>query len=154
MTALLIVYPASSKPADPADAAGDLGSLLGGADSLRSIVDGAVIETQPGSIVFHYGSIDAATADLAQVSTHPSVAHAIVVPQSSPRPAIRPVRLALLVWTAVYVLLNSLLIATAPLLGDAPLLVRTFVATVILVPIIVLKVIPFVNRRFVRWLAR
>jgi len=73
-------------------------------------------------------------------------------PPTAGPPTIKRSRLTLLVWVAVYVLLNTFLIATGPLLGDSPLLVRTFVATAIVVPIIVMWVMPFINRRFAGWL--
>lgn len=70
----------------------------------------------------------------------------------APRPPNRA-RLALLVWMAIFPLLTLLLVILNPLLGDAPLPVRTGIATAILVPIVVMWIIPFITKRFGGWLS-
>ena len=62
-------------------------------------------------------------------------------------------KLSLLVWATIFPLLTLLLIALGPIVGDAPLPVRTGTATAILVPIIVIWVLPFLTKRFASWLS-
>lgn len=60
------------------------------------------------------------------------------------------VRLALLLWLAIF---PMLLVVINPIIGNAPLPVRTGVATAILVPTIVILVMPRIMSRFAVWLA-
>ena len=62
-------------------------------------------------------------------------------------------KLALLVWAVIFPLLTLLLLALNPLIGSAPLPVRTGLATAILVPIVVIQVIPMLTQRFSGWLS-
>ena len=62
-------------------------------------------------------------------------------------------KLALLVWAVIFPLLTLLLIALSPLVGSAPLPVRTGTATAILVPIVVIWIIPAITKRFSGWLS-
>ena len=62
-------------------------------------------------------------------------------------------KLALLVWAVIFPLLTLLLLALNPLIGSAPLPVRTGTATAILVPIVVIQVIPMLTQRFSGWLS-
>ena len=103
-------------------------------------------------VLIEFPSEQAAAEALEELGNTVSSA-AIVDPSTAGPPPVRRERLALLVWVAVYLLLNAFLILTAPLLGPAPLLVRTLVATAIVVPIIVAWVIPFIMRRFAGWLS-
>lgn len=61
-------------------------------------------------------------------------------------------KLALLAWSAIFPLLTLLLIAISPLVGSAPLPVRTGVATAILVPVVVIWILPALTKRFNGWL--
>lgn len=63
------------------------------------------------------------------------------------------VRLALLLWLAIFPMLTVLLVVINPIIGNAPLPVRTGVATAILVPTIVILVMPRIMSRFAVWLA-
>lgn len=159
MVALLIVTFQASPPVDLDVERAELAAMLSASGAQVSSGQGAsndaVHEADDRSVVFEYGNVEAAQAAFAVAGSRPFVDHVIIVPQTATpsRPPVRLARLALLVWIAVYVLLNVLLIVTAPVLGAAPLLVRTFVATAILVPIVVVKVIPFANQRFGRWLS-
>ena len=63
-------------------------------------------------------------------------------------------RLAFLLWLAIFPMLTVLLIVINPIIGNAPLPVRTGVATAILVPIIVILVMPRITSRFAGWLAQ
>ena len=63
------------------------------------------------------------------------------------------IRLAFLMWLAIWPMLTVLLFALAPITGSAPLPVRTGVATAILVPIVVIWVLPFIMRQYGNWLS-
>lgn len=63
------------------------------------------------------------------------------------------VRLALLLWCAIWPMLTVLLLVLNPIIGSAPLVLRTGVATAILVPTIVIWVMPFIMGKFANWLA-
>jgi antibiotic biosynthesis monooxygenase (ABM) superfamily enzyme len=59
---------------------------------------------------------------------------------------------ALLIWLAIYPLITAL----SYLLGDyllmLPIVLRTFILTVIAVPIVVYLILPFYTRLFSKWL--
>jgi antibiotic biosynthesis monooxygenase (ABM) superfamily enzyme len=61
-------------------------------------------------------------------------------------------KLVLLVWLGLYPLLTALTYIVTPLLGSAPLPLRTLVMSLILVPIMVLVLIPTINKYFAKWL--
>ncbi len=74
---------------------------------------------------------------------------------SAPATTSRPnrVRLAILVWLAVWPLITTINAVTAPALAGWPAPVRTMIATAIMVPIMVGVLLPSLQRRFRRWLA-
>ena len=149
MTALLIVSSDNSGLDELLRSGG--GRLLEPGSEVVSL--SATAESRSMQIVMEFPSEQDAT-NAFRALDEGQVSSATVVPIDTPAPPpVRRERLALLVWVAVYVLLNAFLILTAPLLGPAPLLVRTLVATAIVVPIIVVWVIPFIMRRFAGWLS-
>jgi antibiotic biosynthesis monooxygenase (ABM) superfamily enzyme len=62
--------------------------------------------------------------------------------------------MTVLVWTAIYPLITALSITLFPITASWPVYMRTLLMTVILVPIMVLVVFPFINKRFAVWLRK
>ncbi len=73
-------------------------------------------------------------------------------PPAPPRP--NRVRLAVLVWLAVWPLITTINALIAPAAAGWPAPVRSMIATAIMVPIMVGVLLPALQRRFSRWLAR
>jgi hypothetical protein len=61
---------------------------------------------------------------------------------------------ALLVWIAIYPSISLLSYLAGPWLVTLPLLLRTFILTAILVPLLVFVLLPFLHRQFAAWLQR
>lgn len=61
-------------------------------------------------------------------------------------------RLTVVVWSAVYVLLTTILILMEPLIHDWPLPLRTMFATLIVVPSLTYGILPQAHKRLDRWL--
>ena len=61
-------------------------------------------------------------------------------------------KMAILIWLAIYPALNLVSILIGGLLVDLPLWQRTFVMTVILVPLMVYVLLPFLTKKFAFWL--
>lgn len=57
-----------------------------------------------------------------------------------------------LMWLVSYPIITTLLLATGPLLEGAPLYVRTFAASLIMIPLMILYVQPMVMKRFGAWI--
>ena len=57
-------------------------------------------------------------------------------------------RLPLLTWIGVYPVLTLTALAAEPLFGNAPVAVRTFVMSAIMVPAMVYVVMPFMRQRY------
>lgn len=70
-----------------------------------------------------------------------------------PRPPSR-VRMAAVVWLAIFPLVTVVLGLMPDLLLEAPVIVRSFVLTAIVVPAAVVVVVPRLTRLFSRWLHR
>ncbi len=73
-----------------------------------------------------------------------SADHAIVPP---PR-----YKMAIVTWLAIFPLITLLSYAMAPVAGSVPMVVRTFVSTLVLVPLMTYVVMPRMTRLFQRWL--
>jgi antibiotic biosynthesis monooxygenase (ABM) superfamily enzyme len=63
-------------------------------------------------------------------------------------------KMALLVWAAIYPLITILSVTLFPLTQDWPVYLRTLLMSAILVPVMVLVVFPFINKRFAVWLRK
>ena len=61
-------------------------------------------------------------------------------------------KMALLVWLGVFSLVTLLSYLIGPLIEDLPLIPRTFVLTIIVVPTLTYLVLPLLTRLFSRWL--
>jgi antibiotic biosynthesis monooxygenase (ABM) superfamily enzyme len=61
-------------------------------------------------------------------------------------------RLTLVVWSAVYVLLTSLLLLLDPLIHGWPLPLRTMFATALVVPTLTYGILPTAHKRLAGWL--
>ena len=61
-------------------------------------------------------------------------------------------KMAILIWLAIYPALNLVSILIGGFLVDLPLWQRTFVMTVILVPLMVYVLLPFLTKKFAFWL--
>lgn len=61
-------------------------------------------------------------------------------------------KMMLLVWLGIYCLVNLAFITVGPLVEYLPLLVRTFILTALIVPIMTYLVLPLLTRLFKRWL--
>ena len=62
-------------------------------------------------------------------------------------------KMAILIWLAIYPALNLVSILIGGLLVDLPLWQRTFVMTIILVPLMVYVLLPLLTRAFASWLS-
>lgn len=60
-------------------------------------------------------------------------------------------RRAVLLWTAVYPLITLVLALTGPVIGTWPLVARTLVLTLIVVPLLSFLIMPRLMARFGRW---
>lgn len=60
-------------------------------------------------------------------------------------------RHAMLLWAAVFPLITLVLALTGPVIGDWPLIARTFVLTLIVVPLLNFWIMPRLLARFGRW---
>ncbi|WP_299916038.1 hypothetical protein [uncultured Roseobacter sp.] len=60
-------------------------------------------------------------------------------------------RRAVLLWTTVFPLITLVLALTGPVIGDWPLIARTFVLTLIVVPLLNFWIMPRLLARFGRW---
>jgi uncharacterized protein len=63
-----------------------------------------------------------------------------------------PYKMALVTWATIFPLITGVVVATAPLLGDLPLVARLAVTTGITVPLMTWVVMPRVTRLLHRWL--
>jgi uncharacterized protein len=63
-----------------------------------------------------------------------------------------PYKMALVTWAAIFPLITGVVVATAPLLGRLPLVVRLAVTTGVTVPLMTWVVMPRVTRLLHRWL--
>ena len=61
-------------------------------------------------------------------------------------------RLTVVVWSAVYVLLTTILVLMEPLIHGWPLPLRTMFATLIVVPSLTYGILPQAHKRLGRWL--
>ena len=61
-------------------------------------------------------------------------------------------RRAVLLWTAVYPLITLVLALTGPVIGNWPLIARTLVLTLIVVPLLSFLIMPRLTDRFGGWL--
>lgn len=61
-------------------------------------------------------------------------------------------RNALLVWLAAFPKITVLLVLLQPVIGAWPLLARTFVISFLMVAILNFALVPFLQRRWARWL--
>jgi antibiotic biosynthesis monooxygenase (ABM) superfamily enzyme len=73
---------------------------------------------------------------------------------SAPSSAPRKHKLALLVWMGIYPLVTLISVVLGPVLAQLPILLRTLVMTLILVPVMVYGIIPFIQTRFGAWLRK
>lgn len=78
-----------------------------------------------------------------------SKTHSINAPQ---RP--RRIKMAIIVWLAIYPLISLALYLFGDKLAQLPVLARTFLLTIVLVPTMTFIVMPFYNRIFSTWLNR
>lgn len=60
-------------------------------------------------------------------------------------------RRAVLLWSAVFPLITLVLALTGPVIGDWPLIARTFVLTLIVVPFLNFLIMPRLMSRFGHW---
>lgn len=58
---------------------------------------------------------------------------------------------ALVTWAVVYPLITLLLIGLDPVLGEAPLPLRTLIVTAIMVPLMAYGIMPVVTRALEAW---
>ena len=63
-----------------------------------------------------------------------------------------PYKMALVTWATIFPLITGVVVATAPLLGPLPLVVRLAVTTGVTVPLMTWVVMPRVTRLLHRWL--
>jgi uncharacterized protein len=63
-----------------------------------------------------------------------------------------PYKMAVLTWATIFPLITGVVVATAPLLGPLPLVVRLAVTTGVTVPLMTWVVMPRVTRLLHRWL--
>ena len=61
-------------------------------------------------------------------------------------------RLTIVVWSAVYVLLTTILVIAEPLVHDWPLPLRTMFATLLVVPTLTYVILPTAHKRLSAWL--
>lgn len=66
--------------------------------------------------------------------------------------SINRLKLSLLVWLAVYPLVTALTLVTSDAVPDAPLLLRTLLTTLVMVPAMTFVIIPSILRAFGPWL--
>jgi antibiotic biosynthesis monooxygenase (ABM) superfamily enzyme len=59
---------------------------------------------------------------------------------------------AFLIWLAIYPLITILFLVIGDFLVIYPLAIRTFILTIIAVPIVFYVILPFYNRLFKQWL--
>ena len=59
---------------------------------------------------------------------------------------------AFLIWLAIYPLITILFFLLGDFLSVYPMMIRTFILTVIAVPIVFYLILPFYNRLFKQWL--
>jgi antibiotic biosynthesis monooxygenase (ABM) superfamily enzyme len=59
---------------------------------------------------------------------------------------------AFLIWLAIYPLITILFLVIGDFLAIYPLAIRTFILTIIAVPIVFYVILPFYNRLFKQWL--
>ncbi|WP_299631988.1 hypothetical protein [uncultured Roseobacter sp.] len=57
-----------------------------------------------------------------------------------------------LLWAAVFPLITLVLALTGPVIGDWPLIARTFVLTLIVVPLLNFWIMPHLMARFGHWI--
>ncbi|WP_195820833.1 hypothetical protein [Roseobacter sp. MH60115] len=60
-------------------------------------------------------------------------------------------RRAALLWAAIFPLITLVLALTGPVIGDWPLIARTLVLTLIVVPLLNFLIMPHLMARFGRW---
>jgi antibiotic biosynthesis monooxygenase (ABM) superfamily enzyme len=74
--------------------------------------------------------------------------------KQAPLPPARPPRykLAVITWLGVYPILTATLALLGPMMETWPLPLRTLLVTLLLVPLLVYVVFPFLNRAFRGWL--
>lgn len=63
-------------------------------------------------------------------------------------------KMALLVWCAIYPTVTLIFFVLGDFLATQHPLVRTLIVTVILVPLMVFVFLPFIMKRFGKWLAK
>jgi antibiotic biosynthesis monooxygenase (ABM) superfamily enzyme len=63
-------------------------------------------------------------------------------------------KMALLVWCAIYPTVTTIFFVLGDFLGTLHPLLRTLVVTVILVPLMVFVFLPFIMKRFGKWLTK
>ncbi len=61
-------------------------------------------------------------------------------------------KFAILVWCFIYPIITLLSETLNPLMNDYPVPLRTFITSIILVPLMAFFYIPFINKRFCKWL--
>ena len=70
------------------------------------------------------------------------------------KPIVPPPRykIAIVTWLAIFPLITLISYGTGPLFGDLPIIVRTFVVSAVVVPLMTYVVMPRMTRLFRRWL--
>lgn len=63
-------------------------------------------------------------------------------------------KMILLVWCGIYPCITLLSLTVVPLLKNFPIYLKTLVMTMILVPIMVLVIIPYIHKHFHDWLRK
>lgn len=63
-------------------------------------------------------------------------------------------KMALLVWLVIYPTISTISIVLGGWLGQLPILARTFVLTIILVPFMIFVAMPQITKLFKNWLTK
>ena len=62
--------------------------------------------------------------------------------------------MAILIWIAIYPTINLLFWILGDSLNSLPMYARTFVLTIILVPLMVFVLLPLLTKMFAKWLSK
>jgi hypothetical protein len=63
-------------------------------------------------------------------------------------------KMAILVWLVIYPTISIITILIGPLLTTFPILIRTLIMSLILVPFMIFVAMPFLNKVFKNWLTK
>jgi antibiotic biosynthesis monooxygenase (ABM) superfamily enzyme len=63
-------------------------------------------------------------------------------------------KMAILIWIAIYPTINLLFWILGDSLNSLPMYARTFVLTIILVPLMVFVLLPLLTKMFAKWLSK